>query len=185
MAANPQAGMPPYLQGFVPSIEFLDCAQVVETAQSSCVFSDCFSDLLVTYETSPLDPDGGVQTKTRARDRHRGGRRAQRSGGRDSRARGHRPPRPEGLRKARKAALKLDRHGYKVSDIYKQTPRAKRSGARGHPGSTERRPEQGAAGRPERPSRPGEAGLPLREPNELGATAPPGLVASTCPTPLA
>jgi hypothetical protein len=50
----------------VSSIEFLDCAQIVETGGSVCVPAGCFSDALVTHERSPLDPEGGIQTKADA-----------------------------------------------------------------------------------------------------------------------
>lgn len=46
-------GQPEYLQGWVPEIEFLDCAKIVETGSTE----------LVTHERSPLDPAGGVQVK--------------------------------------------------------------------------------------------------------------------------
>jgi hypothetical protein len=57
-----------YLQGSVPSIQFLDCAEVFAEHQQVCVPTptDCYEDVLVTHETSPLDPQGGIQTKAHA-----------------------------------------------------------------------------------------------------------------------
>jgi hypothetical protein len=55
-----------YLQGSVPSIEFLDCAEVFAEEQEVCVPTGCYTDVLVTHETSPLDPQGGTQTKAHA-----------------------------------------------------------------------------------------------------------------------
>jgi hypothetical protein len=55
-----------YLQGSVPSIQFLDCAEVALEHQQVCVPTDCYEDVLVTHETSPLDPAGGIQTKAHA-----------------------------------------------------------------------------------------------------------------------
>jgi hypothetical protein len=56
-----------YLQGSVPSIQFLDCAVVAEEhKQGVCVPTGCYDDVLVTHETSPLDPQGGTQTKAHA-----------------------------------------------------------------------------------------------------------------------
>jgi hypothetical protein len=55
-----------YLQGSVPSIQFLDCAEVVAKHQQVCVPVACYDDVLVTHETSPLDPAGGIQTKAHA-----------------------------------------------------------------------------------------------------------------------
>ena len=68
MAGSPSVGLPEYLQGFAPEIDFLDCARVVETGQNICVPFDntCFDNVLVTHERNPLDPDGGVQSKFHA-----------------------------------------------------------------------------------------------------------------------
>ena len=68
MAGSPHVGLPEYLQGFAPEIDFLDCATVVATGQSVCVpfESTCFDDVLVTHERNPLDPEGGVQSKFHA-----------------------------------------------------------------------------------------------------------------------
>jgi hypothetical protein len=57
-----------YLQGSVPAIEFLDCAEVAAEDQRVCVPTGCYADVLVTHETSPLDPGGGIQTKAHAPD---------------------------------------------------------------------------------------------------------------------
>jgi hypothetical protein len=55
-----------YLQGSVPSIQFLDCARVFAEHQEVCVPTptDCYADVLVTHETSPPDP--AIQTKAHA-----------------------------------------------------------------------------------------------------------------------
>jgi hypothetical protein len=66
MLERPEVGLPEYLQGWVPEIEFLDCATVVESGASVCVPAGCFSDVLVIHERSPLDPAGGIQVKYHA-----------------------------------------------------------------------------------------------------------------------
>jgi hypothetical protein len=66
MPFEPMVGLPEYLQGWVPDIEFLDCATIVETGVSVCVPAGCFDDVLVVHERSPLDPAGGVQVKWHA-----------------------------------------------------------------------------------------------------------------------
>jgi hypothetical protein len=68
MSGSPSVGLPEYLQGFAPRIDFLDCATVVATGQSICVpfESSCFDNVLVTHERNPLDPEGGVQSKFHA-----------------------------------------------------------------------------------------------------------------------
>ena len=60
------ADEPEYVQGSVPSIDFLDCGQIVETGASVCVPAGCFDDVLVVHERSPLDPSGGIQVKYHA-----------------------------------------------------------------------------------------------------------------------
>ena len=66
MPASPDLGLPEYLQGFVPSVEFLDCATIFETGATIEVPAGSFSDVLVVHERSPLDPEGGVQVKYHA-----------------------------------------------------------------------------------------------------------------------
>ncbi|MGH2969902.1 MAG: hypothetical protein ACRDK0_12680, partial [Solirubrobacteraceae bacterium] len=68
MLAQPDVGLPEYLQGWVPDIDFLDCATIVESGASVCVPAGCFQDVLVIHERSPLDPSGGIQVKYHAPD---------------------------------------------------------------------------------------------------------------------
>ncbi|GAB4052327.1 hypothetical protein [Catellatospora paridis] len=54
----------PFLQGFAPAIDFLDCGQVVKTRQDDvCAGGVCYDDVTQIREFSPLDPDGGSQLK--------------------------------------------------------------------------------------------------------------------------
>jgi hypothetical protein len=111
-----------WLQGFAPAIDFLDCAEVVSKRESVCVPVGCFDRVLLTHETSPLDPDGGVQLKY-----HAPGVGIVQVGALDD---------PEGetlvlarvtqlgaeaLEAARNQALTLDSRGYFVSAVYAQT----------------------------------------------------------------
>jgi hypothetical protein len=122
--ADPRLGTPGYLQGIAPSIDFLDCARVFAQEQKVCVPVKCYDHVLVTDETSPLagtahqrkfyaagvgnveisavnDPEGEtlVLAKLVQLDKH-------------------------ALNLANEAALKLDRHGYRISDVYRHTPPA-------------------------------------------------------------
>jgi hypothetical protein len=122
MPAQPELKRPRYLQGFAPTIDFLDCAQVLASHQKICVPASCFDNVLVTDETSPLsDPDAHQQKY------HAPGVGIIRVGASDD---------PEGetlvmtrrvkldaraMAEARNAALRLDRHGFQVSDIYRRT----------------------------------------------------------------
>ena len=63
MPADPNVGTSPYLEGRSPEIEFLDCAKVFETGQNTCEPFNCYQNVLVIDEWSPLDPDGGHQRK--------------------------------------------------------------------------------------------------------------------------
>lgn len=66
MPERPDVGLPEYLQGWVPAIEFLDCATIVGSEPSVCVPAGCFADVIVIHERSPLDPEGGIQVKYHA-----------------------------------------------------------------------------------------------------------------------
>ena len=66
MLANPRTGTSWYLQGSAPAIEFLDCAKVLKTGEKTCVPINCYDDVLVTDEVSPLDQGGGHQLKYHA-----------------------------------------------------------------------------------------------------------------------
>jgi len=123
--ANPQVGTPSYQQGLAPKIDFLDCAQVAAKGQTVTVPVNTFKNVLVTHEWSPLVPDSGIQLKDHApgvgivqigaegdpeaetlvlaKLRHLG---------------------PDAMERARKEALKLDRHAYQVSNVYRKTPPA-------------------------------------------------------------
>jgi hypothetical protein len=114
-----------YLQGFAPTVEFLDCATVFAENLDTCVETvppQCFSGVLLTHERSPLDPAGGIQTKF-----HAPGVGIVEVGAVDD---------PEGetlvltdvnqldqvqMNCVRKEALRLDRRGYRVSEVYSQT----------------------------------------------------------------
>jgi hypothetical protein len=66
MPAQPALSLPPYLQGRAPGIDFLYCAEIFAVDQESCVPADCFDDVLITDETSPLVPEDGSQRKFHA-----------------------------------------------------------------------------------------------------------------------
>jgi hypothetical protein len=123
MLAHPHLGTPRYLQGSAPTIDFLDCAQVFQTGQHVCVEGKCYNDVLVTDENSPLDPSSGHQRKFFA------------PGVGNIKVTAVDDPEgetlvltkvrclgPNGLANARKAALKLEKHAYQVSKVYRATP---------------------------------------------------------------
>jgi hypothetical protein len=116
-----------HVQGFAPEIDFLDCARVADRGLTTCTPVRCFDDVLVTHETNLLDPEGGVQSKYHA---PRVG--IVRVGTVD-------PPTGEvlelveiahldrdALSDVRREALRLDRRGYRFSEVYRSTSPAKR-----------------------------------------------------------
>lgn len=66
MSGKPRLRSSSYLQGLAPQVEFLDCAQVLKKTKKTCVPVDCFRNVLVTDEWSPLDPESGHQRKYNA-----------------------------------------------------------------------------------------------------------------------
>ena len=115
-----------YLQGYAPEIDFLDCAEIIAEDVQECDIpaapGDCFANGLLTHERSPLDPDGGIQTKYHAPEVG-----IAKVGALDD---------PEGetlvlveraqldqesMAAVREEALNLDRRGYRVSEVYCQT----------------------------------------------------------------
>jgi hypothetical protein len=124
MLANPLAGLggPRYLQGYVPDIDFLDCAQVFATNQTVQVPAATYTNVLVTDETSPLDDPNAHQRKY-----HAPGIGIVQVGAVDD---------PEGetlvltrinhlgaqaLAHARAEALKLEQRAYQISTVYRTT----------------------------------------------------------------
>ena len=123
--ANPRLG-DKYLQGFAPDVDFLDCARVFKTGETTCVPLDCYANVLVIAERSPLEPGSGHQLKYYAPG----------VGNVQVGAVGD----PEGetlvlvevvhlgtpaLAEARREALKLEKRAYRVSDVYRLTPPAR------------------------------------------------------------
>src|SRR3712207_7268456 len=63
MRGRPRVGTPSYLQGWAPKIEFSDRARVLRAGLRDCVPLRCFTNVLVTDETNPLEPNDGHQRK--------------------------------------------------------------------------------------------------------------------------
>lgn len=57
MKAEPRLGTPSYSQGWAPSVDFTDRAQVYQMGQQTCVPVDCYEDVLVMDEFNPGEPD--------------------------------------------------------------------------------------------------------------------------------
>jgi outer membrane autotransporter protein len=129
MLAKPRVGRQRYLQGFAPDIEFLDTARVLHTGRRVRVPFDLYSDVVVTDETSPLEPDSGHQRKF-----HAPGVGIVKIGAvGDPEAETLELVKslhlsPEQLARVSEGALQLDNRGYEVSpDLYGLTPPAEHS----------------------------------------------------------
>ncbi len=126
MLAKPRVGTHRYLQGWAPDIDFLDCAKVFKKDQKVCVPVSCYDNVLVTDETSPLEPGSGHQRKYHAR----GVGIVQVGAVGDPEAETLVLAKlvhlgPHDLAEACKAALKLDKHAYQVKPhLYGHTPHA-------------------------------------------------------------
>ncbi len=122
MQAESQVGTGYYLQGSVPTIDFLDCAKVYKTGQDSCVPLTCYEDVVIIDERSPLDAREGHQRKFYAPG----------VGNFEIGATGRSSGEvlelvsivqlsPAGLANAREEALKLEERAYEISDVYGDT----------------------------------------------------------------
>jgi len=111
-----------YLQGSVPDINFLDCAKVLKTGETVCVPTDCYDDVLVIAERSPLEPGSGTQLKYYAPG----------VGNVQIGAVGDKEQETlvlveasrlgsQAMRQARREVLKLEKRAYQVSDVYRLT----------------------------------------------------------------
>jgi hypothetical protein len=126
MPAQPQLGRPAYLQGFAPAIEFLDCAKVFARQQTVCVPVQCYGNVLVTDETSPLADPSAHQRK-----HHAPGVGIVQIGavgdpeGETLVLTKFAHLAPHALAEARQEAMKLERHAYQVSDVYRRTTPAR------------------------------------------------------------
>ena len=121
MLAEPLIGTR-YLQGWAPEINFLDCAMVFMSNQSTCVPYNCYENVLITDERSPLEVGTGHQRKYYAPS----------VGVVQVGAVGDDENEtlvltnllqlsPQVLAEAREAALKLEKRAYQVSAVYRST----------------------------------------------------------------
>jgi hypothetical protein len=121
MLSDPKLGTPDYLQGWSPDIDFLVCAKVYRTQQTTCVPVGCYDNVLITEERSPLEQESGHQRKYYA------------PGVGNIRVGAVGDPEetlalaeitqlsPEDLAKVRQEALTLEKTAYEVSAVYRQT----------------------------------------------------------------
>jgi hypothetical protein len=126
MLAQPRVGAL-YLQGLAPAVDFYDCAEVVRRGVTTCTPLDCYDRVLVVDESSPLEPESGIQRKFHApgvgvvRITAIGDPEAETLTLTQVTKLG-----PEGLAAARQAVRRLERRAYRISDVYQATEPARR-----------------------------------------------------------
>jgi hypothetical protein len=129
MRGQPRVGTSSYRQGWAPDIEFADIARVYQAGLRDCVPLRCFSNVLVTDETNPTEPNDGHQRKFYAQGI--GNIRAAPAGGKEKEVLVLTRVRrlgPGAMAHARREARKLDRRAYRVrEDLYGRTPPAERA----------------------------------------------------------
>ena len=118
---TPQVGYV-YLEGWAPDINFLDCAMIFATGQSACVPFNCYENVLVIDESSPLEPGSGHQRKYYAP----GVGNVQIGAVGDPEAEtlvlvNILQLSPEALAAAHEEALKLEKRAYQISEVYRHT----------------------------------------------------------------
>lgn len=121
--ADPRLGTPRYLQAEATQIDFLDCAQAFARDQHTCVPVKCYDHVLIIDETSPLASGRAHQRKYYAP----GVGNVQISSIDDPEAETlvlveQKRLNQDELAQAREEALKLDRRGYEISEVYRDTP---------------------------------------------------------------
>ena len=124
MQGEPHLGTGYYLQGSVPSIDFLDCAKVFATGEELCVPFSCYDNVLVTDERAPLEPPEGHQRKFYASGVGNIAVGATGSSGEILELVDVVQMSSGALARADRQALRMEKRAYKVSDIYAETPPA-------------------------------------------------------------
>ena len=127
MQGDPHRGTPAYVQAYAPSVDFLDCGDVLYKHQRVCVPAGCYNDVMVIDEFNPLDPpSAGHQRKYYSAGT--GLVKVTAVSGADQEFLDLvkiKKLSPAELASVNAQALALDRRGYTVSkDVYAKTPRA-------------------------------------------------------------
>lgn len=126
MMAAPRTGTRSYLQGWAPEIDFSDRAKVLQTGQRVCIPIRCYTNVLVTDETNPLEPSDGHQLKYYAQGVGNI-KAAPGVGGKEREVLELVEVAQLGLAElahVRRQALKLERRAQRVSKVYRGTPPA-------------------------------------------------------------
>ncbi|CAI3798498.1 hypothetical protein [Pseudarthrobacter sp. MM222] len=128
MLDHPRPKEPAYPQAYAPSVDFLDCAKVVDRHVDVCVPADCYNNVLVIEESNPLEPRSVAGLQHKFYSKKTGLVQVKPVGGEDQESLDLvkiKKLSDSELKSINEQALALDRRGYTVSrDVYAKTPRA-------------------------------------------------------------
>jgi hypothetical protein len=119
---RPRVGSDPFLEGKSPSIDFYDCGQVSSISEKVSVPTGNYKNVLLVNEWAPLEQDGGIQLKYYAP----GVGNVQIGALNDPEAeiltlQSIVQLSPAAMLDVRQEALKMDKRGHRISDVYSQT----------------------------------------------------------------
>ncbi|MDQ0850138.1 hypothetical protein QFZ65_002076 [Arthrobacter sp. B3I9] len=128
MLDHPRPKAPAYPQAYAPSVDFLDCAKVVERHEDVCVPAGNYHNVLVIEESNPLEPRSVAGLQRKFYDRKTGLVQVKPVGGEDQESLDLvkvKKLSDSQLKTVNEQALALDNRGYTVSkDVYAKTPHA-------------------------------------------------------------
>ena len=128
MLDHPRPKEPAYPQAYAPSVDFLDCAKVVNRHEKVCVPTGCYHNSLVIEESNPLEPRSVAGLQRKFYDNKTGLVQVRPVGGEDQESLdlvGIKKLSDSELKSINAQALAQDSRGYTVSkDVYAKTPRA-------------------------------------------------------------
>ncbi|WP_426978068.1 hypothetical protein ACQCSU_02460 [Pseudarthrobacter sp. O4] len=141
MQDHPHKKTPAYPQAYAPSVDFLDCAKVLDRDRRVCVPTGCYHDVLEIVESNPLEGDSaGRQHKFYSK--KTGLIKVTPEGGDDQETMDLvkiKKLSSSELKSINKQALAQDSRGYTVSkDVYAKTPRAVVAKSSSHSGRSPR-----------------------------------------------
>ncbi|MGY2746430.1 hypothetical protein [Arthrobacter sp. UYCu723] len=128
MLDHPRPKAPAYPQASAPSVDFLDCAKVLNKDQRVCVKTGCYHDVVEIVESNPLEPLSSAGKQHKFYSKKTGLIKVTAEGGDDQEnmelVKIKKLSSSE-LKRINEQALMQDSRGYTVStDVYAKTPRA-------------------------------------------------------------
>ncbi|MET4094191.1 hypothetical protein [Arthrobacter sp. UYCu712] len=128
MLDHPRPKSPAYPQAFAPSVDFLDCAKVLNKDQRVCVPTGCYHDVVEIVESNPREPLSLAGTQHKFYSQKTGLIQVRPDGGEEQESMDLvkiKKLSSSALKSINAQALEQDKRGYTVSkDVYAQTPRA-------------------------------------------------------------